>query len=124
MIKQLGLDKYNNQLIIIIDNNLDDGNGNPCNALATNDNGRFIIALKGCSNNKLALEQSGITLAHELVHIKQMLNGKLNMNNDGFIMWCGKQFSNDYDYLSRPWEIMAFAQQEIIFRKCFVMSGV
>jgi hypothetical protein len=49
------------------------------------------------------------TLAHEMVHVKQYVNGELN---DRLSAWCGvKVDSTKVDYWSHPWEIDAFGRE-------------
>lgn len=62
--------------------------------------------------------QTGVSLCHEMVHIKQLQTGKLRIEEDDFI-WNGKRYPDETPYLSQPWELQAFAQQEIIFRRAF-----
>lgn len=56
------------------------------------------------------------TIAHEMVHVSQMAKGKLKTKGK-FHYWCGKKYTNKTKYLDRPWEIDAFAKQEIIMRR-------
>lgn len=65
---------------------------------------------------KLKLKELGLTLAHEMVHVRQMAKGFLKSKN-GYNYWCGKRYSKKTKYLDMPWEQDAFARQEIIFRK-------
>jgi len=65
---------------------------------------------------KLKLKELGLTLAHEMVHVRQMAKGFLKSKN-GYNYWCGKKYSKRTKYLDMPWEQDAFARQEIIFRK-------
>lgn len=58
----------------------------------------------------------GLTLAHEMVHVKQLSRGILKSKN-GVRSWKGKKFSKKAHYLETPWEIEAFSKQELIFRR-------
>jgi len=58
----------------------------------------------------------GLSLAHEMIHFKQMSSGKLRTFN-GERYWSGKHYSKDMPYLDLPWEIQAFSKQELIFRR-------
>jgi hypothetical protein len=58
----------------------------------------------------------GVTLAHEMVHVKQLAKGTLKVKN-GVKYWCGKRYSKNAKYLNTPWELEAFARQEILFRR-------
>lgn len=63
-----------------------------------------------------SLKDMGITLAHEMVHVKQMAKGTLKQIN-GVNYWNGKRFRKNHKYLDLPWEIEAFSKQELLFRK-------
>lgn len=62
------------------------------------------------------LHDLGITLAHEMVHVKQLAKGTLRSEN-GVNYWRGKRYSSRVRYMNRPWELEAFARQEILFRR-------
>jgi hypothetical protein len=63
------------------------------------------------------LKDIGITLAHELVHVKQMAKGTLKDGPNGSNYWAGKKYSKNTKYLDRPWEIEAFSKQELLLRR-------
>lgn len=63
-----------------------------------------------------ALERLGVTLAHEMVHVKQIAKGTLKTFN-GQDFWRGKRVYAKTKYLYKPWEIEAFSKQELIFRR-------
>jgi hypothetical protein len=63
--------------------------------------------------NRLEL---GVTLAHELVHVRQLAKGILKITPRGK-KWRGKFYSRSTPYLDQPWEQEAFARQEIVFRR-------
>ena len=55
------------------------------------------------------------TLAHEMVHVKQYVNGELN---DTMTNWRGKKVNSDnIEYWSQPWEIEAYGIQAGLFTK-------
>jgi len=56
------------------------------------------------------------TLAHEMVHVRQMAKGILKSVAKGQI-WNGKLFTKKTKYLDQPWEQDAFAKQELVFRR-------
>ena len=64
----------------------------------------------------MTIKSIGITLAHEMVHVRQMAKGILKIKN-GVNYWCGKRYTKRTKYLDQPWEQDAFARQEIVFRK-------
>jgi len=61
-------------------------------------------------------EKMGLTLAHEMIHVKQMAKGVLKTYN-GVSYWRGKRVGKKVKYLDQPWEIEAFSKQELIFRR-------
>lgn len=63
-----------------------------------------------------SLKELGLTLAHELVHVRQMAKGILKTVRGGHT-WAGKKYPLKTKYYDRPWELDAFARQEIIFRR-------
>ncbi len=63
-----------------------------------------------------SLKDMGITLAHEMVHVKQLAKGTLKQVN-GVSYWKGKRYRKNHKYLNMPWEIEAFSKQELLFRK-------
>jgi hypothetical protein len=71
----------------------------------------YVVALKPAKWHEL-----GVTLAHEMVHVKQMAKGMLRKEGKSDI-WRGKKYGKRTKYLDSPWEIEAFSKQEIIFRK-------
>jgi hypothetical protein len=111
MISQLGLENCRKPLYINVDKNLVDD----CNYGMTSYLQRFdciVVILKPCYH----LERLGLTLAHEMVHVKQIAKGKLKTVK-GISFWNGKKYSNKTKYLDQPWEIEAFSKQELIFRR-------
>jgi hypothetical protein len=64
----------------------------------------------------MSIKDIGLTLAHEMVHVRQMARGTLRTVN-GTSFWAGKRYTKRTKYLDQPWEQDAFARQEILFRK-------
>jgi len=108
MLTQLGLDSSRKFLMIKIDRELTDhGTTVPMTGIDT-----VLVVLKP-KRNRLEL---GVTLAHELVHVRQLAKGILKITPQGK-KWRGKFYSRRTPYLDQPWEQEAFARQEIIFRR-------
>lgn len=63
-----------------------------------------------------SLKEMGLTLAHEMIHVKQLAKGHLKQVN-GVNYWRGKRYRKNHNYLSMPWEVEAFSKQELLFRK-------
>jgi hypothetical protein len=109
IITQLGLDSSRKALVVQIENDGTDNMGStiPVDALDS-----YIVVVK--PHRKL--KDIGFTLAHEMVHVRQMAKGILKSVKNGHT-WAGKRYSNKTKYLDQPWEQDAFARQEILFRK-------
>ena len=108
MMAQLGLDRSRKLLVIKVDQDLDhQGTTIPLTGIDT-----FLVVLKPTKN----WVNLGVTLAHELTHVAQFAKGLLKPTAKGRT-WKGKFYKADHPYLDQPWEIQAFARQEIIFRR-------
>ncbi len=108
MIKQLGLTRSKKLLFIRTVRNLDENDGQTSHLRQFD---AIVILLKPQS-----LERLGVTLAHEMVHVKQIAKGKLKTIKDVHY-WNGKRYSKRTKYLDQPWEIEAFSKQELVFRR-------
>ena len=75
--------------------------------------GCYMVVIKPHRN----LKEIGLTLAHEMVHVKQMAKGTLKSLRGGAHLWANKKYSKKTEYLSMPWEIEAFSKQELILRR-------
>jgi hypothetical protein len=109
MITQLGLDSSRKAVVIQIE---DDGTANMGSTIPVDALDSYIVVVK--PHRKL--KDIGFTLAHEMVHVRQMAKGILKSVKNGHT-WAGKRYSNKTKYLDQPWEQDAFARQEILFRK-------
>jgi hypothetical protein len=108
MLAQLNLTRSRKLLHIKLDPELEDlGTTVPFTGIDT-----YLVVLRPCKD-LLAL---GATLAHELTHVAQMARGTLKITKNGR-RWNGRYYRRDYPYLDQPWEIQAFAQQEIVLRR-------
>jgi len=108
MLKQLGLTNCKKLLMVKMDHELEDmGSTVPMLGIDT-----YLVVIKPTRNFHIL----GSTLAHELVHVRQLAKGVLKITPRGR-MWQGKFYSKKTPYLQQPWEIQAFAQQEIVFRR-------
>ena len=69
-------------------------------------------------DGNLNIEKSISTLAHEMVHIKQMATGKLQhktIRGKEVAFWNGKKVKANY--LDRPWEQQAWSQEVLLSNK-------
>lgn len=108
MIEQLKLTKSRKLLHVIIDPELEDlGTTVPLKGLDT-----YLVVLRPVKD----IAALGATLAHELTHVAQFAKGTLQITPRGK-RWKGKYYGRRVPYLDQPWEIQAFAKQEIIMRR-------
>lgn len=108
MLAQLGLDRSRKLLMIKVDPELEElGTTVPLSGIDT-----MLVVLKPTRN----WANLGVTLAHELTHVAQFAKGTLQVAKKGKL-WKGRLYKNDHPYLDQPWEIQAFARQELIFRR-------
>jgi hypothetical protein len=108
MLTQLGLNRSRRLLVIKVDSDLTElGTTVPLTGIDT-----FLVVLKPTRN----WVNLGVTLAHELTHVAQFAKGLLKPTAKGRT-WKGKFYKADHPYLDQPWEIQAFARQELIFRR-------
>jgi hypothetical protein len=108
MIAQLGLNRSRKLLMIKVDRDLEEqGTTIPLTGIDT-----FLVVIKPTRN----LVNLGVTLAHELTHVAQFAQGTLQIAKKGKL-WKGRLYKNNHPYLDQPWEIQAFAKQEIVFRR-------
>lgn len=109
LIDQLNLANSRKALVVQIE---DDGTDNMGSTIPVDALDSYIVVIK--PHRKL--KDIGFTLAHEMVHVRQMAKGILKPAKNGTI-WAGKHYSKKTKYLDMPWELDAFAKQEILFRK-------
>lgn len=112
MIRQLKLENSRKGLLIRIYNECDE-NAHGVTHDFTGMTDCYVVVLKPQRN----IYQLGITLAHELVHVRQMAKGQLKTDSHGNTYWMGKKYKDSTKYYDRPWEIAAFAQQELLLRR-------
>ena len=106
MIDQLGLTNSTKTLLVSVEKTDNLGGTIPLYAI----NSIIVIVSPG------KLKEMGLTLAHEMVHVRQIARGILR-TEDGKNYWCGKRYTKRTKYLDLPWEQDAFARQELIFRR-------
>lgn len=108
-IDQLGLSRAHKAVLVKVD---DDGSGNMGCTLNLDEIDSYLVLLKPASMKSL-----GLTLAHEMVHVRQMAKGILRPQSNGANYWAGRRYGKRTPYLSMPWELDAFARQEILLRR-------
>jgi hypothetical protein len=110
LIKQLGLCNTRKVLVVNIEHTDSSAYGY---TIALNFLDAYVIVIKPTRK----LKEMGLTLAHEMVHVRQMAKGILKDGPNKTKVWAGKQYSKKTKYLDMPWELDAFARAEILFRR-------
>jgi hypothetical protein len=78
----------------------------------------YLILIKPEKRHNIkAYKAMTVILAHEMVHVRQQALGTLKYTKSRVPLWKGKRYSKDTPYLDTPWEIEAFAKQELIMRR-------
>ena len=103
MVRQLGLEKSRKALLIRVKNETEGDEGITIDLSKWT--GAYLVILKPKRN----LVQLGLTLAHEMVHVKQLAKGTLKQKRNGHT-WLGKMYGKKTPYLQMPWEIEAYSK--------------
>lgn len=74
---------------------------------------RINIEFDANINNAISLQ----VLAHEMVHVKQYVTGKLAEDSEGFQLWRGKRVSENLSYTQEPWEVEAMRNESLMTHK-------
>lgn len=109
MIEQLGLLNSKKAVLVIVEDTKTSNMGCTVNIGALDS---YVISIKPAS-----LKSIGLTLAHEMVHVRQLAKGMLKPMGNGVNIWRGKKYTKKTKYLNMPWELDAFSRQEILFRR-------
>ena len=113
MISQLKLENCSKAVVIRIKDECDGNQGITVDLSELT--GCYMVVIKPTRK----LKDIGLTLAHEMVHVKQLAKGVLKNKQNGVNIWAGKRYSSKTAYLDMPWEIEAFSKQELILRRAF-----
>jgi hypothetical protein len=108
MIEQLGLVNSRKAVLVRLEKD--------CEGMGMTVPVDFIDSYVVVLQSSMSIKDLGLTLAHEMVHVRQMARGILKSIN-GTQYWAGKRYTKRTKYLDQPWERDAFARQEIVFRK-------
>lgn len=77
-------------------------------------------------DSSLKLDTLFNTMAHEMVHVKQMCRGQIKFykkrNGTTQTLWLGKKYENHH-YYDRPWEIEAYSRELILANKLQKILG-
>jgi hypothetical protein len=116
MIEQLGLTRSRRAVLIKVTDEIDEGMQGATLNIDIAD--CYLVLIKKPKRvTKTSLLEMGTTLAHEMVHVRQLAKGQMKFLPNQARVWMGKRYSKKTHYLDQPWELDAFARQEILFRK-------
>jgi hypothetical protein len=109
MIEQVGLTNSRKVLLVRVE---DCGPNNSGTTINLDPLDAYVVCIKPQSLREIAS-----TLAHEMVHVKQLAKGQLKPLGHKGHNWCGTHYPKKTKYYDMPWEIQAFAKQELIMRR-------
>jgi hypothetical protein len=116
MIEQLGLTRSRRAVLVKVTDEIEDGMQGATLNIEIAD--CYLVLIKQPKRiTKASLLEIGTTLAHEMVHVRQLAKGQMKFLPNQARIWMGKRYSKRTHYLDQPWELDAFARQEIVFRK-------
>ena len=116
MINQLGLTRSRRAVLIKVTDEIEDGMQGATLNIEIAD--CYLVLIKQPKRiTKASLLEIGTTLAHEMVHVRQLAKGQMKFLPNQARIWMGKRYNKRTHYLDQPWELDAFARQEILFRK-------
>ena len=116
MIEQLGLTRSRRAVLIKVTDEIEEGMQGATLNIEIAD--CYLVLIKQPKRiTKASLLDMGTTLAHEMVHVRQLAKGLMKFLPNQARIWMGKRYNKRTHYLDQPWELDAFARQEIVFRK-------
>jgi hypothetical protein len=116
IIDQLGLTNSRKAVLVKVTNEIDtDMEGATYNVELAD---CYLVLLKAPNRlSKLSLLNVATTLVHEMIHVRQLAKGMLKFLPNENRIWMGKRYNKKTHYLDQPWELDAFARQEIVLRR-------
>ena len=116
IIEQLGLTNSRKAVLVKVTNDQLDGMEGATFNMEFAD--CYLVLIKPARRiTKINLLNIALTLAHEMVHVRQLAKGMMKFLPNNERVWMGKRYSKKTKYLDMPWELDAFAKQEIVLRK-------
>jgi len=116
MIEQLGLTRSRRAVLVKVTDEIEEGMQGATLNIEIAD--CYLVLIKQPKRiTKASLLEMGTTLAHEMVHVRQLAKGQMKFLPNQARIWMGKRYNKRTHYLDQPWELDAFARQEILFRK-------
>ena len=116
MIEQLGLVNSRRAVLVkVTDDQLDGMEGATLNIECVD---CYLVLIKPPKRvTNTGLLNMALTLSHEMVHVRQLAKGMLRYLPNENKMWMGRRYNKKTKYLDQPWELDAFARQEIVLRR-------
>lgn len=116
MIEQLGLSQSRKAVLVKVTNDNLDGMQGATLYIEFAD--CYLVLIKPVKKATMpALLDQATTLAHEMVHVRQLAKGIMRFEPNNVRIWCSRRYTKKTKYLDQPWELDAFARQEIVVRK-------
>lgn len=116
IIEQLGLTNSRKAVLVKVTDDITDGMEGATLDITLAD--CYLVLIKTPKRlSKIALLNAATTLTHEMVHVRQLAKGMLKFLPNNGRIWMGKRYNKKTYYLDQPWEIDAFARQEILLRR-------
>ena len=116
MIDQLGLSRSRRAVLVKITPDVPEGMEGATMYIDVAD--CYLVLIKQPRRlSKLTLLNMATTLAHEMVHVRQLAKGQLKYLPNQAKLWMGRRYTSKTRYLDQPWEQDAFARQEILMRR-------
>ena len=116
MLDQLGLGRSRRALLVKITTDVPDGMEGATMHIEVAD--CYLVLIKQPSRlTKSSLLNMATTLAHEMVHVRQLAKGQLKYLSSQTKIWMGRRYTKKTSYLDQPWEQDAFARQEMLMRR-------
>jgi len=116
LIDQLGLTNSRKAVLVKVSSEIDYGMAGSTMYVDFAD--CYLVLIKPAKRlTKQTLIEMATTLAHEMVHVRQLAKGMMKILPNDARMWMGKRYSKKVTYLNQPWELDAFAKQEILVRR-------
>ena len=113
-VQELKLQKSKYHLEVFTKRGMADGEG--CRGTVTKIGPNFLVMFL---DSKLDVERLVLTIAHEMVHVKQYARGQIKdiTGRKQTRYWMGKKVNKTY--FNQPWELEAFSKERVLANKIF-----
>ena len=115
-IEQLGLVNSKRAVLVKVTKDLEDDFQGATHNIELAD--CYLVLIKSPKRlTPITLMEMATTLAHEMVHVRQLAKGIMKFAPNEVRYWKGKRYTKKTKYLDMPWELDAFSKQEILLRR-------